>query len=132
MDLAKLRLIAPKIDADLDAVFAKYGLKVRQRRASTDPTTGTVKWSITTNDTNQRGKDGALTTPERELFKECARMYDLQPEWLDKSITLNGTDYKIVGLRKVRKNNVSLTRADGKAFTCSAEQVRRALGSTED
>lgn len=133
MDLAKLKIIAPQIDADLDAVFAKYGLKVRQRRVSTDPSSGSVKWSIQTSDTNQRDADGDLTTPEREHFKQFGRLYQLKPEWLDQSITLNSTSYKISGLRaNARKNPVCLTRADGKAFTCSAEQVRRLLGSTED
>jgi hypothetical protein len=129
MDLAKLKQIAPQLDAELDSVFAKYGLKVRQRRATVDPALGLVKFSIETADVALKTKSGEQTTPEREAFKRGAWIVGLKPEHLDRTFVMQGTEYKVAGLRpKASKNAVLIKRTkDGKQFVCSAHHVLRAL-----
>jgi hypothetical protein len=129
MDLAKLKQIAPPLDAELDSVFAKYGLKVRQRRVTTDPALGLVKFSIETADLALKSKTGETTSPERECFKQMAPMFGLKPDWLGHTFVMNGIEYEVAGLRhKATKNPVLIRRTkDGKQFVCSQYQVIRAL-----
>jgi hypothetical protein len=129
MDLAKLKQIAPQLDAELDSVFAKYGLKVRQRRATTDPSLGLVKFSIELADTALKTKGGETTTPEAECFKQMARMFGLKPEWLGRTFVMHGMEYKVAGLRhKATKNPVMIERTkDGKRFVCSQFNLIRSF-----
>lgn len=125
MDLKTLKTVSKQIDADLDAVFAKYGLKINKRTASVDPITGDVRWNIGTTSTNLKDRDGNETTADRERFKADGHYFGLTPDMLDAEIEFSNGTFKIVGLKGGRGRNIVIIRKGGKDFLAPPEQVRK-------
>lgn len=58
-----------------------------------------------------------------------ARLCDAEPSWLDKTVTLRGADYIVIGLLPSRPKNPMLIRrvSTGKTFIATVADIRRAL-----
>jgi hypothetical protein len=113
MDLQAFKAIAPKLDAELDAVFQRYGLKTFKRSASIDSINGQVHFRLVLNDTNLKDAAGNATTPEAEFFKKMAAYYDLKPEWLGRTFKLHGKTFTVKGLRSGRAKKTVMIEGDG-------------------
>ena len=99
MKLIDYRKMKDAFYADLEVVFAKHGLGLTNLGAGIDEHLGTVKLTINLRDVNHKDASGAVTTPERERFKQCAFVYGLDPAMLDKVFNLAGTKYQVAGLK---------------------------------
>jgi len=93
MDLQELKKIAPALDADLKAVFAKHGLTWAGRNASLNPGNGELSYKIKLA-TTAGGTDDIV----RGDFKCFAFMFELKPEWLDATVKMNHENYRVAGL----------------------------------
>lgn len=122
MNLKQYRTISGQVNAELKAVFKKYGFDLRKLSARVDETTGVIRWSIEGFDTKHKAANGESTSPERELWKKFATLYDLNPAWLGKAFRFGGKSYTITGLRQRGKRNVLATR-DGKTYVFAPDDV---------
>lgn len=129
MDINKLRQIAPQINAELEAVFLKYGLKKHTCKVVTDEGTGIVKYNLVLHDLNMTDpKSGNQTTPEVLLWNQQAAIYGLPVEALNKSFMMNHKMYTIMGLRSGRSQKNVIVRGDDlKRYRVEAATVKRCL-----
>ena len=113
MDLQELKKIAPALDADLKAVFAKHGLTWAGRNASLNPGNGELSYKIKLA-TTAGGTDDIV----RGDFKCFAFMFELKPEWLDATVKMNHENYRVAGLYpKKHKYPVLMERVSDKKRT---------------
>jgi hypothetical protein len=126
MKLSDYRKISAAVEADLKAALAKHGLALRPFGAKIDERLGIVRMTLEAADVNHKSADGSATTPEAEIYKSNCLIFDLKPEWLNQPFRMNGTTFKIVGM-KLRGNKCILIEKDtapGKIFVATPEQVR--------
>lgn len=127
MELNQLKLIGKALDAELTALFAKYGLKLANRSATVYPSSGEVKYRITLTDTNLKDASGNETTSEAERFKKEAFLYGLNPTDLGKTFRSGGREFKIEGLKGGRSRKSLLVSSNGKRFVFDPADVVRLL-----
>ncbi len=126
---ARLKKQLPALDRELNALFAKYGLKVVLRNAGVSGLE--VKFNIRTEDTQV---DPA--TAERVLRDQyeakCFRV-GLKPEWFGKEMTFPGRPgkYRIVGVntRKKKYPVVLESTTGGKGLLTTAFSVQSTMRS---
>jgi len=108
--------------AAVEAALKANGLTLKKIRASVDPTSGVIRFSIETHLANQKGADGEATNPERERYKNEASLWGLSPEWLDKPMVMAGREYVISGMR-ARGKKIVLATCGGKTYVFDHEDV---------
>jgi hypothetical protein len=132
MKLAEFKQISKPLYAELEAVYAKYGLKVAKISTGVEETVGSVRITTQLADANLKDAAGNGTTPELERWKQYAGMYGLNPEWAGQTITMSGRRYTVAGLRNTSGAKcVCLKRDDGKVFVTTAEDVKLRLASKQ-
>ena len=127
--LATLRQHSKSLEADLNEVFARYGLKVTRHAGTIFPSSGEVKWRSETSFLSPEGEQDLA----RKQWEQYAVAYGLPADAFGKVVCFNGFAFTIAGLNlSSRKSPVKLTRrGDGKEFKTSAESVARALASVK-
>lgn len=127
MKLAAYKEISTPMYAELETVFAKYGLKLRKLSAGVEEVAGTVKLTMTLGDLNMKAKDGSATTPEAERYKRMACFVDLKPEWLGGTIKVGARYFKLQGMLDTKgAKSLSLLRDDGKSFVVAPAEFKKA------
>ena len=104
--------------------FTKAGLKTI--RASLNKAFREVEEAhgIKLNIGNISYEDGTVEDEQRKDFKKFATMFDLNPEWLDKEIVLNGRTFTITGLNtKASKNNIRIQAENGDVHICPSKNL---------
>jgi hypothetical protein len=108
-------------------------IKIRQTEARGGHPVGTI-WTVAPNLVRPANGVAAPTAPTAVPVKDgmdwnrnCAAC-GLKPEDFGSVITLQGTQFRLVGLNpRCPKNDVEIERVrDGKKFKCSSDAVRRA------
>lgn len=122
-DKANLKTLRNEIDAALKALGERHGLKIHAGSARF--TSGSAEFKV---EFAAIAEGGVVLTPERQNWGVYAGMYDLKPEWLDKSFGWSGKTFKITGLNpKKHKRPVTCSGNDGKGYVFPAEDVKRLM-----
>ncbi len=125
MKLEAYRIISKPLYAELEAVYAKFGLNVGKLSASVNEEYGTINLRIELKDANLTDRKGEATTPERERFKQYHGLYALKAEWLGQTIRIGREDYVIAGLRGGKAvKQVVIMKGDRPYFIAAPEVVR--------
>ena len=114
-----LKTIRASLNKAFREVEEAHGIKLNIGNISYENTTfrTTLKASIV----NERG---IVEDRERTDFTKYATMFDLNPEWLDKEIVLNGRTFTITGLnRKASKNNIRIQAENGDVHICPSKNL---------
>lgn len=129
MNLSQYKKISAQVNADLTAVLAKHGFKVTKLNASIEAISGTLRLTIGCADTNHKDASGAVTTPEREYYKQFCTMYDMKPEWLGDTVTFSGEKHTIAGMKNTRSDKCILVERTGdhSMRIATPEMVKRAM-----
>lgn len=126
MTLDEYRRISKALNAELEATFKKYGLKLNRATARIDPYEGTVGVTIKLQDANLKDKDGNATTADAERFKKLCGLYGMTADALGLVMTVQGRKYEVVGMKDGRaEKNVLGKRDDGKVFVFKPSFVVR-------
>ena len=125
LDRTNIKLLRAELDAAVYDVAQKYGISLKFGNASFTPNSATIKLNVAI-----KTADGTVVNREREDFTKYAEMYDLKPEWLDKTFVNGGKTFKITGLAmKRRKNPVMATCVStGKGYIFPTFTIQQALG----
>lgn len=120
---AQLQSVQRALDAALPAIGKRLGLSLSTGRG-TYGAEGTLKIVV-----NQLDSDGNAIKPEPELWNTMAPSYHLRPGDLNAMFTVNGSVYRIDGLKPSRrKYPINATRvSDGKQYKFGVVSVLRAL-----
>ena len=116
---AGLKTIRASLDKAFREVEEAHGIKLNIGNISYEDTTfrTTLKASIV-------NEDGTVEDEQRKDFKKFATMFDINPEWLDKEIVLNGRTFTITGLnRKASKNNIRIQAENGDVHICPSKNL---------
>tara|TARA_R110001599_G_scaffold69043_1_gene194459 strand:+ start:49 stop:495 length:447 start_codon:yes stop_codon:yes gene_type:complete len=116
---AGLKTIRASLNKAFREVEEAHGIKLNIGNISYEDTTfrTTLKASIV-------NEDGTVEDEQRKDFKKFATMFDLNPEWLDKEIVLNGRTFTITGLnRKASKNNIRIQAENGDVHICPSKNL---------
>lgn len=121
-DLASLRKHSAALDAELKAVFEKYGLTMTNRRAKIGA--GKCEYKIELN----CGVGEDSTDVERKIYEAYASFLGLPADGFGSTYEHFGKRFKITGVNpKKPKNCVKVTDlATGKAMICGAELIKHA------
>jgi hypothetical protein len=112
------------INAALKAVGQKYDLHLHAGNGSYNTEVFTLKLNCTT-----LGKGGTIETPEAKAFKTNAEMYGLKATDLGKTVTIQGREFEITGLKPKSRNCViGKDVRTGKGFKLPLAGVKRSLG----
>jgi hypothetical protein len=114
-----LKTIRASLNKAFREVEEAHGIKLNIGNISYENTTfrTTLKASIV----NERG---IVEDRERTDFTKYATMFDLNPEWLDKEIVLNGRTFTITGLNtKASKNNIRIQAENGDVHICPSKNL---------
>jgi hypothetical protein len=114
-----LKTIRASLNKAFREVEEAHGIKLNIGNISYEDTTfrTTLKASIV----NERG---IVEDRERTDFTKYATMFDLNPEWLDKEIVLNGRTFTITGLNtKASKNNIRIQAENGDVHICPSKNL---------
>lgn len=118
--LQHIKTNGKKIDEEIAAIFAKYGIKVAGRSARVDASEGKYTFKIQYATTEGVA---ALNKKAEDNFRFYAKMEGMEPDWFGKSFRMGGKTYKITGFNpKKHKKPVELT-SDGKTYLGTPEQV---------
>ena len=121
-DLASLKKHATALDAELTAVFARYGLTYNGRSAKIGD--GLLNFNIKL---KYGTAEDEAARAERD-WKNYSMLLNLPANAFGKTIKMNGVEYTIIGLDlKKRKRPVKIKRADGKVFITTEDDVRARL-----
>ena len=116
-----LKLLRKDIDAVLKVVADKHSIQLTAGNASFQERTATMKLEMAIID-----ESGKAISKYAEEFKALAEMYEMKPEDLGKTLTVQGRVFKITGLN--RKNHAYPILVDeisnGKSFKLAVEQVK--------
>lgn len=111
------------LDAELTAVFAKYGIKVMGRTARVDAADGTYKFNI-----SYATPEGSATKLKKD--EENFRFYangsntNLNPDWFGKKFRSGVNVYKIVGYNPKKRAKPVMLDCNGKSYSASPDYVR--------
>lgn len=116
-DLTSLKLNGPALEADLQAVFKKYGLTMESHRGVIGQ--GEIRLTINL----KTGSAEDQEENERKKYEIYHRVLDVPADGFGKTfVGDNGDRFRIIGVQpKKPKNCVKLVRVrDGKRFQCSS------------
>jgi hypothetical protein len=115
--LAHIKKHGKEIDAEIAAVFKKYGIEITGRSARVDMADGEYKFKV------------RYATPEGEAglkqkFETYAPMFDMDPSWFNKDFKMGGVVYTFVGfdLKKHKRPVLAKCQRDGKTYLLTPEQ----------
>lgn len=121
IDRQTCKLLAAEIEAALQTVAAKHGVKITSGGGTIGATEFVCKVQVTL--TGEAMDDAA-----RAQFVKYAELYGLKPEYFGRTFTSGGKSYKVAGLALNRSAKpVKITRADGVAMITTVESVVRAF-----
>lgn len=117
MELDKLKTIHKQLNADpdLDALLAKYGLKLYQIRGQTDPVAGDIKFTFKCREVVKAGEEAPVPAHVAR-WHSMAKYYGLPDDALGRIVlTASGKRVRIAGLSDKRSDAIVLaTVLDGK------------------
>ena len=110
----------------LQGVAKKYGIVIEKNGGVMSPYKSTVKFDMVAS----VGDDG-ISAGQRNFERYSELFNDIDPRWFGKIFTVNGIEYKIVGINsKARKHPLELERVnDGATMKCSADYAKRYLSA---
>ena len=114
------------VRADFDEAIAGIGRKhkmnisLRNIRYGQQNATGNIEMSLL-------DAYGVAQTPERTAWENHARLYQLDPTWLDQTFISNGSVHTITGLKVKAPNYPVLTESNDKTYKWPAETVKRLM-----
>ena len=117
MDKTTVRIMREEIKQALAGVCTKYGLDITKANARF--TDIDVKFTLQFSGTNASGESA-----EAINFKTYADLYDMDPEWLEQLMTINGKQFTLKGM-KTRRSKYQFIGADltGKMFKFTRAQI---------
>lgn len=118
--LNHLKKNGKKIDAEIAAVFEKYGIKVVGRSARVDSAEGFYKFKIQF--ATPQGAEARNKKAENN-YRFYAPMSGLKEEWFGKKFCAKGTTYTICGFNPRRKKKPVELAANGKIYCAAPEEV---------
>lgn len=131
MTLIELKNLNKTLLPELEALFARHDLKMGKTSSLNDALGGSIKFTITVQDTKAVGSDGKPASPYRRDWLEMASFmmdaYKLDPDWLDRVFEANGgKTYTITGLKVGRGEPKVVCESGGKAwlFPCDSVSLR--------
>ena len=114
-----LKTIRASLNKAFREVEEAHGIKLNIGNISFDDTTFRTKLEASI--VNEKG---IVEDRERTDFTKYATMFDLNPEWLDKEIVLNGRTFTITGLNtKASKNNIRIQAENGDVHICPSKNL---------
>lgn len=121
LNRANLGLLREAINAAIADFGNKFGVKISTGSASFSPANATMKLEIATIST-----DGVVESKERTAFIREARLYGLNPEWIDKEFTMLGSQQvcKVIGLNTRCHKSPVICDSNGKRYKVSASTVK--------
>ena len=113
-----------EINDALKALGVKYGVSIKAGNASYNSELATFKLELTT-----LGQGGAVETKEAKDFKSHASMYGMKADDLGKTVTIQGRQCQITGL-KPRSRNCIIGKdlSSSKSFKLPLAGVKKSLG----
>jgi hypothetical protein len=124
LDRATLKFLRAELDTAVAVVAQRHGIVLTIGNARFTPATATFKLNVATKTT-----DGTVIDREREDFIALADVYDLKPEWLDKTFQHGGLTYKIVGLKTRRRKNPVVATHSGKTYVFPVDIIKLRMGT---
>lgn len=108
-----------EVNKAIEEVAKKHGVETRYKGGRYDSSTLTAKVEFFIKEVKEKQNDFE--------FKNFAKMYGAEPEWLGKTFTDGRKTFKVVGLLpNRRKNCMSIQEVrTGKKFVCAPSFVRR-------
>ena len=77
-----------------------------------------------------KDEQGNTVTQEEKDFKQFAKVYGAEADWLNKTFKVRRKTFQIVGLNpSASKNCIIMKDERGKTFVCSPSQVRSYLNA---
>ena len=123
IDRDAARIIREHLSVVLDPLGRELGLQFNIGGISFSPTNANIKVTAAV-----IGESGQAQTKERQEFERWAKLYNMEPEWLDRTIKVYGETYTIKGFKpRCSKFPVLVMRADGKMFKFPIETVKVAM-----
>lgn len=122
--LNHLKANGKKIDAEIEAVFKKYNIKIVGRSARVDASEGYYKFKIQF-DTVQGVE--VRNAQAENTFRRFAVSSGLNPDWFGKKFRMGNRVFTITGFNPRKHKKPVELEANGKNFCASAEQVRWAI-----
>lgn len=122
MNMHELKRIAPALDAELKAVFARHGLNWHTRSAKLAEQTGEMTYKI-----QLRAPTVSGESPELITLKRDARMIGFDPAWAGRSFTLHGRTFVLEGINWAKKRYPIMASSAGRRYKLTVEDVRRAF-----
>jgi hypothetical protein len=121
LNRAKMKEIREQVDAALHEVGLNLGVSLSLGNGSFGDTEGHFKLKVV----NVGAGGGVVENPERKSWSVFCKQYGLRVDDLDKVFVVNGTNYKIEGVKPSRsKFPISAKRvSDGRGFKFPAESV---------
>ena len=129
IDRQAMQLLRAPIEEALKAVGAQYGVDLKVGKGKYGHTNGSFTLEI-----GLPQGDGNVMDADAAAYKVNAFVFGLKAEWLFQTVTINGTVYKIVGLkpRSQKYPVIGESLRDGKRYKLTAASVQRAMGHTPD
>jgi hypothetical protein len=116
-----IQSLRPELDDAVDTFSKKYGINLSFGKCTYTPNNATMTLAMSV-----KTADGTAITREREDYERLATLYNLKPEWLDKTFPYKGQTYRIVGLANRRIKNPVLCEVvgdGGEPYLFSAELI---------
>lgn len=125
LDRQNLQLLRSEIDGVLKSIGDKYGLVFKTGNASFTANNANFKLECATT-----GDNGSVHSKDAETFKLYANIYGLKESDLGRKVTLQGSEYVIVGLKPRSVHPIIAARvSDAKLFKLSLTAVQSQLTS---
>jgi hypothetical protein len=124
-----MKLLRADIDAALVEVANKHQVLLSTGSATFSDTAATFKLNVAIADAATvasvaAGNVSAKHAKAASDFIKSAKLYGLDPLWLNTTVRINGSMMEIIGLLPHKHKNVVLIRGTGGGeYICSAQQV---------
>lgn len=126
MDREKIKNVRVVLDKILNQhrdELKNIGISVNLGNASFDNVSANIKISIV-----DIGEGGKVVDLRKTDWDRYAEMHGLKKEWLGQNLTMNGREYKIVGLDVKKRKNPVIVESNGKTFVVPVENVVLRMG----
>jgi hypothetical protein len=123
-DHKRIKAIRVSLNEAFESVEDAYGIKLNIGNISFTATTFTTKLEASI-----VGEDGIVEDKQRSDFKTYATLHRLDPDWLDKEITLKGRVFRVTGLNtKASKNTIRIEDTEGRSYGCPSKNLNHFFG----
>jgi len=126
LDRNTVKTISEDIMEALKAVSLKHGVQFSYKGGTFSTTSAKLRIEAAV-----VGDGGVVITSERRDFPVYAKMFGLQPEWLDKTFVHGNASYTITGLSTRKRTNPVNCRNErtGKTYVFPANTVAALMNS---